>query len=106
MREHKSHVKDSAESTTTVIPVKLDTTGPPMFKICPRTKNGIIHADHHHTNVDLLWNDSPLATASSTTSVPGTLGKSHLTLLDYSYVVHGSETRPPLSIRRIYVPEP
>lgn len=65
-----------------------------------------IHADHHHTNLDLHWNDSPLATASSTTSVPGTLGKSHLTLLDYSYVVHGSETRPPLSIRRIYVTEP
>jgi len=42
MREHKSHVKDSAESTTTVIPVKLDTTGSPMFKICPRTKNGIV----------------------------------------------------------------
>ncbi|KAL5599927.1 hypothetical protein FOVSG1_007739 [Fusarium oxysporum f. sp. vasinfectum] len=44
----------------------------------------MIHADHHHTNLGLLWNDSPLVTASSTTSVPGTLGKTHLTLLHYS----------------------
>ncbi|KAL5626367.1 hypothetical protein FOBRF1_000710 [Fusarium oxysporum] len=47
----------------------------------------MIHADHHHTNLGLLWNDSPLVTASSTTSVPGTLGKSHLTLLHYSMAI-------------------